>query len=118
MRPMTSWIVCWLPIRSGTPRGQFEPRVAAAVFITPANKAFGLPFQAWATAFGLTAAEVRVLELLSRGLSIVEVAAELDVAPTTARTHLARLMHKTGTTRQADVLQLAAQLASPIRAPR
>jgi DNA-binding CsgD family transcriptional regulator/PAS domain-containing protein len=105
-----------LPIRSGRSRGQFEPRAAAAVFITPANKASGLPFQAWATAFGLTAAEVRVLELLSKGLSITEAATELGVAPTTARTHLARLMHKTGTTRQADVLQLAAQLTSPISA--
>jgi DNA-binding CsgD family transcriptional regulator len=104
-----------LPIRSGTPRGQFEPQAAAAVFITPAGKASGLPFQAWATAFGLTAAEVRVLELLSKGLSISQVAATLEVASTTARTHLARLMHKTGTTRQADVLQLAAQLTSPIR---
>lgn len=107
-----------LPIRSGTPRGQFEPRAAAAVFITPANRASGLPFHAWATSFGLTAAEVRVLELLSKGLSISEAAVELEVAPTTARTHLARLMHKTGTTRQADVLQLAAQLTSPIRATR
>jgi DNA-binding CsgD family transcriptional regulator/PAS domain-containing protein len=105
-----------LPIRSGTPRGQFEPRAAAAVFITPASEASGLPFQAWASAFGLTAAEVRVLEALSKGLSIIEVATELEVAPTTARTHLARLMHKTGTRRQADFLHLAAQLTSPIRA--
>jgi len=107
-----------LPIRSGTPRGQIEPRAAAAVFVTPASQASGLPFQAWATAFGLTAAEVRVLELLSKGLSIVDVATALEVAPTTARTHLARLMHKTGTKRQADVLQLTARLTSPIRATR
>jgi DNA-binding CsgD family transcriptional regulator len=107
-----------LAIRSRAPRGKSEPRAAAAVFITFASKAFGLPFQAWATAFGLTAAEVRVLELLSKGLSISEVATELEVAPTTARTHLARLMHKTGTRRQADVLRLAAQLTPPIRATR
>ena len=62
--------------------------------------------------------EVRVLELMSSGLSITEVATELDVAPTTARTHLARLMHKTGTRRQADILQLAARLTSPLRAGR
>ena len=44
-----------LPLRSGAARSYFEPRAAAAIFITPANKPSGLPFQAWATAFGLTA---------------------------------------------------------------
>ena len=107
-----------LPIRSGTARGYLEPRAAAAIFVTPANQAAGLPFQAWAAAFGLTAAEARVLELLSQGMSITEVASELQVAVTTARTHLARLMQKTGTRRLADVVQLATQLTSPIHTTR
>ncbi len=104
-----------LPLRSGTARGRIEPRAVAAVFITLAADPSTLPLQAWAAAFGLTQAEARVLELLIEGHSILDVATKLDVAPTTARTHLARLMEKTGVTRQTELIRLATQLLSPLR---
>ncbi|MGH6735215.1 MAG: helix-turn-helix transcriptional regulator [Methyloceanibacter sp.] len=106
-----------LPLRSGTARGRIEPRAVAAVFITLASDPSTLPLQAWAAAFGLTQAEVRVLELLIEGHSILDVATKLDVAPTTARTHLARLMEKTGVTRQSELIRLTTQLLSPLRRP-
>jgi DNA-binding CsgD family transcriptional regulator len=104
-----------LPIRSGAVRRRIEPRAAAMVFITPSGEAAGLPLDAWAAAFGLTAAELRVLELMVEGHTVNGAAATLNVAVTTARTHLARLMQKTGTRRQADLIRLAAQLMSPAR---
>jgi DNA-binding CsgD family transcriptional regulator len=106
-----------LPIRSGTARGRIEPRATAAVFITPAVTAPDLPLLPWASAFGLTAAEVRVLELLVEGNTIDDIAAKLNVAANTARTHRARLMQKTGTTRQVDLVQMVMQLLSPLRKP-
>jgi DNA-binding CsgD family transcriptional regulator len=106
-----------LPIRSGTVRGRIEPRATAAVFITPAATAPGPPLLPWASAFGLTAAEVRVLELLVEGGTIDDVAARLKVAATTVRTHRARLMQKTGTTRQVDLVRMAMQLISPVHRP-
>jgi DNA-binding CsgD family transcriptional regulator len=104
-----------LPITSGTARRQIEPRAAAAIFIAPADEGPVLPLQAWASAFGLTAAEVRVLELLVEGKSILEAADELNVAATTARTHLAHVMQKTGSSRQTDLVRTAMQLMSPLR---
>ena len=104
-----------LPIASGIARCQIEPRAIAAIFIAPADGPPVLPLQAWASAFGLTAAEVRVLEHLLAGRNIVEVAKELRVAVSTARTHLARLMQKTGSSRQTDLVRTATQLTSPLR---
>jgi DNA-binding CsgD family transcriptional regulator/PAS domain-containing protein len=104
-----------LPIRSGTVRRRIEPRAAAIVFITPAGASAALPLTAWAAAFGLTAAEVRVLELLVEGKTVNAAAASLNIAATTARTHLARVMQKTGTRRQAELIRLATQLIAPVR---
>ena len=75
------------------------------VFITPAGASSALPLNAWAAAFGLTAAEVRLLELMVAGNTVNAAAASLNVAVTTARTHLARLMEKTGTRRQAELVR-------------
>jgi DNA-binding CsgD family transcriptional regulator/PAS domain-containing protein len=104
-----------LPIRSGAVRRGIEPRAAAMVFIAPAGASAALPLAAWAAAFGLTAAEVRVLELMVGGKTVSDVATSLNVAVTTARTHLVRVMQKTGTRRQADLIRLATQLMAPVR---
>lgn len=103
-----------LPLRFGDVRGRLEPRATAAIFLASGGASHVVPSQAWTSAFGLTAAEARVLALLVEGGSIVEVADRLDVAVTTARTHLARLMRKTGSPRQADLVRLALQLALPL----
>jgi DNA-binding CsgD family transcriptional regulator/PAS domain-containing protein len=100
-----------LPIGSGA-RGRIEPRAVAAVFITPAAGDAALPLQAWAAAFGLTQAELRVLEMLIEGRNTAEIAEALDVASTTVRTHTARLMEKAGVNRQSELMRLAMQLHS------
>ena len=63
----------------------------------------------------MTQAEVRVLELLVGGHTVEAVANELGLAIATVRTHLARVLQKTGTGRQAELVQLALQLRSPLR---
>jgi DNA-binding CsgD family transcriptional regulator len=44
---------------------------------------------------------------------LAEISAELDIALTTTKTHLGNIFTRTGVTRQADVVRLAMQIASP-----
>jgi DNA-binding CsgD family transcriptional regulator len=104
-------------MRFSTVRGGIAPAAAAAVFLTPAENDPNIALLPWATAFGLTPTETRVLALLSQGSTIKDVAKLMGIAPTTARTHLARLMQKVGTTRQAELVRMVAQLAAPLRPP-
>jgi DNA-binding CsgD family transcriptional regulator len=60
--------------------------------------------------FGFSAAETRVAERLMRGDSPEEAAAKLGIKTSTARWHLASLYRKTGTGRQAQLVQ---RLLSP-----
>ncbi|WP_431557635.1 helix-turn-helix transcriptional regulator [Methyloceanibacter sp.] len=98
-----------LPIHTGA-RGRIEPAATAAIFVTPAPGASSLPVQAWASAFGLTQTEGRVLGLLVEGYSAGEIAERLEVADTTVRTHIARLMEKAGVKRQSELMRLVMQL--------
>ena len=57
----------------------------------------------------LTPREEQILRLVSLGCSVKEVAAILDVAPSTADNHKARLMAKLGTDKAAILTRLALQ---------
>ncbi len=57
----------------------------------------------------LTPREEQLLRLVSLGCTIKEIAAILDVAPSTADNHKARLMAKLGTDKAALVTRLAIQ---------
>ncbi|MFP3963083.1 response regulator transcription factor [Actinomadura fulvescens] len=56
---------------------------------------------------GLTPRERQVLELVARGLSAAEVAAELVIGVTTVRTHLYRLRHKLNVRDRAQLVSFA-----------
>jgi DNA-binding CsgD family transcriptional regulator len=62
--------------------------------------------------FGLSPAEARVVVALSTGLTPREVAAHLDIALNTTRVHLRHIFEKTGTGRQAELLQLVMRTAA------
>ncbi|MEP9397771.1 helix-turn-helix transcriptional regulator [Mesorhizobium sp. KR2-14] len=103
-----------LPMRAGAARRRLEPRAVAAVFINPiGNDANGA--EAMAVAFDFTRMETRVLTSLLAGRTLVQSAAELGIALTTAKTHLGNIFVKTGVSRQAELVRLAAQIASPAR---
>ena len=59
----------------------------------------------WRRLFGLTAAEARLAKLLVTGLRPQECAVALSVGEATVRTHLKRLIHKTGSRTQADLMR-------------
>ena len=65
-------------------------------------------------AFQLTPAELRVLQSIVEVGGVPETAAALGIAETTVKTHLHRVFAKTGVSRQADLVKLAAGFSNPL----
>lgn len=66
------------------------------------------------SAYELTPAELRVLLSIIDVGGVPETAAALGIAETTVKTHLHRVFVKTGVSRQADLVKLAAAFSSPL----
>jgi DNA-binding CsgD family transcriptional regulator len=71
-----------------------------------------------AAAFELTRAETRVLANLLAGRTLVESAATLRIAASTAKTHLDSIFSKTGVSRQADLVRLGTGFVPPTKSDR
>lgn len=56
--------------------------------------------------FGLTRTEAAIASELARGRSLAEIAVALGVGPATTRSHLKKILAKTGTSRQAEAVSL------------
>ena len=67
-----------------------------------------------AALYGLTPAEARVFAQLAGGRAPVEAARALGVAPSPFHSHLLRVYDNLGVHRQAELVRLAAALASPM----
>ncbi len=99
--PLTVLVAPLRPARDGFG----SPIPAAIVFardpeqLTPMSAALrGL--------FGLTSAEAKIASAVAEGKSIEDLAADLRIGLSTARTHLARIFSKTGTNRQPQLVSL------------
>ena len=103
-----------LPMNGGDLRTRLQPAAVAAVFIRTSEDEQEAADMV-ATAYDLTPAEKRVLTCLLRGSTLAETAATLEVAASTAKTHLNKIFSKTGVTRQADLMRLGARLALPTK---
>ncbi|WP_280821842.1 helix-turn-helix transcriptional regulator [Pseudaminobacter soli (ex Li et al. 2025)] len=98
-----------LPMAGSDRRREMHPDAVAAIFVgQPPDEREAA--KALATAFQLTHAETRFLANLLSGKTLAEVATHLDIAPSTAKTHLGNVFAKTGTCRQADLMRLAMQM--------
>jgi DNA-binding CsgD family transcriptional regulator len=63
-------------------------------------------FDTFATSHRLTVAETRVLRQVVAGKSLTAAAQDLHISEPTARTHMSRVLDKTGTKRQTELLYL------------
>jgi len=79
---------------------------AALVLINDPDRHAEPPKERLMEAYGLTAAEARVAQLLLRGEGLAGVATHSSISLETARTHLRRVLVKTGTHRQSDLIAL------------
>lgn len=102
-----------LPMTESDLRARLQPDAVAAVFIAEPDDRSGVDLVT--RAFNLTTAEARVLESLIIGHTLAETALHLNVAPSTAKTHLDHIFAKTGVSRQADLIRLVMQAAQPLR---
>lgn len=63
--------------------------------------------QVWEQLARLTPREIEILELLAEGMSVTDAAAALFISPATMRTHVQRILHKTGTHSQVAAIAKA-----------
>ncbi|MGH7486824.1 MAG: helix-turn-helix transcriptional regulator [bacterium] len=68
---------------------------------------------AFADLFGLTSAEARVVSQLVSGGGLTKAAPRLNIARSTARFHLTRILEKTGTHRQAELVRVFYEVTIP-----
>lgn len=101
-----------LPMAGSDLRTRLQPTAAAAVFIGASEDCDA---NAMARTYGLTQAETRVLASLLAGRTLAETATALNVAATTAKTHLENIFSKTGVSRQAQLMLLASRADLPFR---
>lgn len=92
------------PLRLRVPVVAGAPPRALVLVADPDARALPLE-DVWRGLFGLTAAEARVAKLLAGGMRVAECADALAVGEATIRTHLKRLIHKTGSRTQADLMR-------------
>ena len=104
-----------LPLTSGARRRAGRTyTAAAALFVRKAALVVPSAFEVIGKTFKLTPTELRVLLAIVEVGGVPEVAAALGVAATTVKTHLGRLFEKTGARRQADLVKLVAEYATPL----
>jgi len=108
------YLIHVLPLSSGARRDAGVPHgTTAAVFVRKAVLDDLNP-EVIARAFDLTPAELRVLLAVVQVGGIPQAASILGVADSTVKTHVGRLFEKTGTSRQADLVKLAAGYSTPL----
>ena len=88
-------------------------RPAAAVFIVDPAAGLGAQIQHFAARFGLTPAETRVLAEIIAGNGLPAAAARLKISGGTVRTHAYRILSKTGTNHQTELIRRFFETALP-----
>jgi DNA-binding CsgD family transcriptional regulator len=102
-----------LPLTAGTARAAFRP-ACAAIFVSTTTSASPLPEAVLTTLFELTPAEARVLVSAGKGFNPSQTATLLGISENTLKTHLNRIYAKTGSSRQADLVKLVADIGTPL----
>ena len=109
--PLVAHVIPLAPIRT---LAIFDlERPAVAVFIVDPAAGFGAQIRQFAARFGLTPAETRVLAEIIGGNGLLAAAARLNITYATAREQAKRILSKTGTTRQTELIRRYFETALP-----
>ncbi|WP_445221635.1 helix-turn-helix transcriptional regulator [Bradyrhizobium sp. Pa8] len=98
-------------LRNGSERGVDAAGALLLRKVSLGGQSYG---ELIARTFDLTPAELRVFLSIVEVGGVPETAAALGIAETTAKTHLHRVFAKTGVSRQADLVKLAAGFSNPL----
>ena len=110
------YVATVLPVDRGRRRSIMAPFApSVAIFAQDPEHVPLMPGEAFARLYHLTGGELRVLLTLAQGLGAKEAADMLGIGEPTVRTHLQHIFSKTGTSRQAEVLQLLQSATPPTK---
>ena len=112
--PIAAWV---LPLKRRSHAGPQGLAPKVAIFLHEMGQSPPLAGELFVKQFAITQSECRVLMLLVQGKSLAEVADWAGISLTTVRTHLSRLLAKTETRNQAQLIRLAMTALSPARVP-
>ena len=101
------------PLRSA-PAGALSSEAVAVCFISDPEQGQVPTLEALQQIYELTPAEAEMLQLLAKGLSLDEIAADRGISLNTVRSHLKHIFRKTGTSRQGELLGLVMTSVSAI----
>ncbi len=110
-RDLAIWV---LPLDSGLRRdfgGTFAASVA--LFMRELGDTSSFPAELFIRRYGITPAECQLLVFLTQGFTLADTASTLGISIATARTHIARLLAKTGTESQIHLMRLAISALAP-----
>jgi DNA-binding CsgD family transcriptional regulator len=103
-----------VPVRAAADPYSF-PDARTLLFIVDPDADQGPDEATLAVAFELTPAEARMAARLAQGDTVEGAARALGIRITTARTHLARIFLKTGTTRQPELVRMLLSVSTAAR---
>jgi DNA-binding CsgD family transcriptional regulator len=109
--PLLAHVIPLAPIRTTAILALDRP--AAAVFVVDPAAGPGAQIRHFAARFGLTPAETRVLAEIIAGYGLLAAAARLNITYATAREHAKRILSKTGTARQTELIRRFFETALP-----
>jgi DNA-binding CsgD family transcriptional regulator len=110
-----SYVAHLMPLKAVVRSAAKSPAEAAAALFVRKVEIDGQSYGgSVARAFGLTPAELRVLTAIVEVGGVPESSQKLGLAETTVKTHLSRVFSKTGASRQADLVKLAAGFSNPL----
>jgi DNA-binding CsgD family transcriptional regulator len=101
--PLVAHVISLAPNRTAAIFDLDQPTVA--VFVVDPATGLGAQIRHFAAGFGLTPAETRVLAEIIAGNGLPAAAARLKITGTTVRTHAYRILEKTGTNRQTELIR-------------
>ena len=111
--PIAAWV---LPLkRRGRSVGPQSLAPQVAIFLQEMGQSPPLAGELFVKQFAITQSECRVLMLLVQGKSLAEISDWAGISLTTVKTHLSRLLAKTETRNQAQLMRLAMTALSPAR---